>query len=471
MFANYTRRQWLQYGSAGLMGLTLPGFLRAAAAAEEQHGSAPILPKKLRACIIVFYYGGPSHLDTYDPKPNAPAEVRGEFKAIQTSVPGIHVSEHLSQMSQRMHKVAVIRSLHHTNRLHDSASTETLTGRQSPVGDREEFSPIEQFFPSYGAALSYAWREQDLDVPHAALPFMFHNVIDVPCQGGGFLGSTYDPLRIEVDPESRVYRTGAFEQRPQLGSDRMHARRELLASLDRSHAGLGTPAAARQIRRYYDKALRLFSSPQLHAAVDLSRESQATRESYGVYEPLVKPVGAGGAELAYARHMRGQNLLVARRLVEAGVPIVNVYDFRQQGQNWDAHLQCFQQHKDYLIPPADRALAALIDDLDQRGLLDTTLVVALGEFGRTPRINENAGRDHWPDCYCAVLAGGGVKGGFVYGASDAIGAYPALDPVTPADLAATIYWRFGIDPAMHIHDLTGRPFKLADGKPIVELFA
>jgi len=158
-------------------------------------------------------------------------------------------------------------------------------------------------------------------------------------------------------------------------------------------------------------------------------------------------------------------------LVEAGVPFVNVYDFRQQGQNWDAHFKCFNQHKSFLLPQADQALSALIEDLDQRGLLDTTLVVALGEFGRTPRINEQGGRDHWPDCYTALLAGGGVKGGFVFGASDTIGAYPAIDPVTPADLAATIFWRFGIDPATHIHDFTGRPFPLADGKPIVELFA
>ncbi len=465
----FTRRNLFQYGSSMLAGLTLPGFLRASAAAESSATTVPYA-SRLRACIIVFYYGGPSHLDTYDMKPEAPAEVRGEFRPLATSVPGLHVCEHLPHMSKLMHKVALIRSLHHTNRLHDSASTETLTGRQAPTGDREEFAPIEQFFPSYGAALSYAWRELDLDVPFASLPYIFHNVIDVPCQGGGFLGRAYDPLRIEVDPMSGEYRAGAFERRPQLGRDRMQARRELLATFDSGPSGLGSPLATQQIRRYYDKALRLISSPRLHAAVNLSQESQATRERYGVYEPCLQATGPNAAETAYARHMRGQNLLLARRLLEAGVPFVNVYDFRQQGANWDAHLHCFQQHKDILLPQADRALSALIEDLDERGLLDTTLVVALGEFGRTPQINSNAGRDHWPDCYCAVLAGGGVKGGYVHGASDAIGAYPALDPVTPADLAATIYWRFGIDPATLIYDPTGRPFKLSDGKPITELF-
>ena len=168
--------------------------------------------------------------------------------------------------------------------------------------------------------------------------------------------------------------------------------------------------------------------------------------------------------------MRGQNLLLARRLVEAGVPFVNVYDFKQQGQNWDAHNDNAGQHKNHLLPLADQSLSALIEDLDQRGLLESTLVVACGEFGRTPKINANGGRDHWPDCYSVFLAGGGVSGGAVYGASDRLGAYPARDPATPGDLAATIYWRFGIDHAAEIHDQTGRPHRLAAGEPIKQLF-
>jgi hypothetical protein len=162
--------------------------------------------------------------------------------------------------------------------------------------------------------------------------------------------------------------------------------------------------------------------------------------------------------------------LLARRLVEAGIPFVNVYDFRQQGQNWDAHFKCFNQHKTHLLPLADQSLSALIEDLDARGLLDTTLVVALGEFGRTPRINRDGGRDHWPDCYTILLAGGGIHGGAIYGASDRIGAYPASDPVSPADLAATIFWRFGINPDTEIHDMAGRPHRVADGTPMRRLF-
>ena len=177
------------------------------------------------------------------------------------------------------------------------------------------------------------------------------------------------------------------------------------------------------------------------------------------------------AGLASGRSLRGQNLLMARRLVEAGVPFINVQDFRQQGQNWDSHSDNFNQHRKFLLPQADQALAALIEDLDTRGLLESTLVVALGEFGRTPKINARAGRDHWPDCYTVLLAGGGVSGGRLYGASDRLGAYPAQDPVTPADLAATIYWRFGIAPDTEIHDQTGRPYRLANGSPITGIFA
>ena len=168
--------------------------------------------------------------------------------------------------------------------------------------------------------------------------------------------------------------------------------------------------------------------------------------------------------------MRGQNLLLARRLVEAGIPFVNVYDFRQQGQNWDAHFKNFNQHKTHLLPIADQSLSTLIDDLDERGLLDSTLVVAMGEFGRTPKINADGGRDHWPDCYTVLLAGGGIRGGSVYGSSDRLGAFPATDPVTPADLAATIFWRFGINPATEVHDLTGRPHRLSDGQPVQAIF-
>lgn len=466
-----SRRTVLATGAGGL-GLSLSGLMQAQALAKP---AAPSGLKPIRSCIVVFYYGGPSHIDSYDMKPDAPADIRGEFNTIPSSAPGIFVSEHLPRMSRCMHKVALIRSMHHTNRLHDSASTEALTGRQSPVGDREEFAPISQFFPCHGSTLSYLRRELQLEVPHAALPFVFHNVVDVPCQGGGFLGATYDPLQIGVDIESRTYRAGALDLPAGQTANQLNDRRRLLESLRTTVATTAFSSELKRWQLFSDKAFQLLGSEALRRALDLSKEAPETRERYG-YGPGPVPVGEGGgggngAEMGFARQMRGQNLLLARRLVEVGVPFVNVFDFRQQGQNWDAHFKNFNQHKTHLLPLADQSLSALIDDLDDRGLLESTLVVAMGEFGRTPKINGDGGRDHWPDCYTILLAGGGIRGGSVYGSSDRLGAYPATDPVTPADLAATIYWRFGFDPSAEIHDITGRPWRIADGQPVRALFS
>ena len=248
----------------------------------------------------------------------------------------------------------------------------------------------------------------------------------------------------------------------------MQHRRDLLNRLDMIATAVTNPQAIR-LNEYSRRAVELLDSTSLHTALDITQESTATRERYGLTAPAAQPRD-GAAAGAAGRDLRGQNLLLARRLVEAGVPFVNVNDFRQQGQNWDSHADNFGQNKKYLLPQADRALAALIQDLDERGLLESTLVVATGEFGRTPTINAGAGRDHWPDCYSLVLAGGGINGGQVFGSSDRIGAYPETDPVTPADLAATIFWRFGIDPATEVRDTTGRPHRIATGEPIRRLF-
>jgi hypothetical protein len=475
---NCSRREVLRQGLVGSLGLNLGSLIWARAALAEQAAArGPGVPAKraargttIRACILVFYYGGPSHLDTFDPKPDAPKEIRGEFDTISTSVSGLTISEHLPRMARLMHKVALVRSMHHTNRLHDSASTEVLTGRQGPNGDREEAVIGPQYFPCYGAGVTYMRRGVPCVAPHAALPFEFHNVVNVECQGGGFLGAAYDPLQFLVDPATKTYSLGDLERAPGETPARMSRRQQLLNSLDqRAVTDANLAAASRSLVRFYDKAYQLLDSVALRRATDLSLETPATRARYG-FCPTLPPGHTVGAHFAYAREMRGQNLLFARRLVEAGVPFVNVYDFRQQGQNWDAHADNFGQHKKYLLPIADQSLSALIEDLEERGLLDSTLVVATGEFGRTPRINPNGGRDHWPDCYSILMAGGGIQGGTVYGSSDHHGAFPATDPVTPADMAATIYSRFGVDPASFIHDHTGRPFKLADGAPLAALF-
>ncbi|MBC8354200.1 MAG: DUF1501 domain-containing protein [Planctomycetes bacterium] len=457
------RRQLLQLGGLSTLGLNLGGLLRAQAAPTTIRSSS--LPK-IRACIVVFYYGGPSHLDTFDVKPNAPSEVRGEFKPIATSVPGVSICEHMPHTAKVMHHVALVRSMHHTNRLHDSASTEALTGRQSPQGDREEFATIPQFYPCHGATLSYMRQHETIDVPHAALPWVFHNVVDVPCQGGGFLGAAFDPFRIGGDPSKVSYSAEMFARPADLSIERLTERRALAERLA-TDPTLDTIPASRELKALYGKAIELMQSEAVARALRIDDEPQHIRERYGLYPG---PVPEGVTDI-HGRQLRGQNLLLARRLVEAGVPFVNVYDFRQQGQNWDSHANNFSEHKDRLLPPADQAFAALVEDLASRGLLESTLVVAMGEFGRTPKINGNAGRDHWPDCYSIALAGGGVSGGAVFGASDHMGAYPAVDPVTPADLAATIFWRFGIDPRAVIRDVAERPHRLADGKPLTALFA
>ncbi len=475
---NLERRRWLQNVAAGGLSLGLGPRGLADLGTARAAVDAPRTP--LRACVFVYYYGGPSHLDSYDLKPDAPSTVRGEFQPIATSQPGIQICEHLPQMAKVMHKVALIRSMHHTNRLHDSAGTETFTGRQSPQGDREEFAPIPQHDPCHGAVLNYL-RERGRFTPvpptgqphcgvwHASLPWLFHNVVTVPCQGGGYLGPRFEPFTIAGDASKLVYRSDMLARPDTLPLDRIAQRRELIEQVESRAASL-TSTQTKQLQQFVDQAYGLLESKTLQSALDITQEDVRLRERYGMSaEP--KRDGDHSAALAGGRELRGQNLLLARRLVEAGVPFVNVQDFRQQGQNWDSHRDNFDQHRRFLLPPTDQSLSALIEDLDDRGLLDSTLVVALGEFGRTPQINGNAGRDHWPDCYTILLAGGDVRGGAVLGSSDRIGAYPETDPVTPADLAATIYWRFGIDPQQTVPDQTGRPHRLADGRPLTELFS
>jgi hypothetical protein len=452
-----SRRDLLQMGT-GLGAVSALSTLKSASVAAASAVNASGVSSSIRSCIFVFYYGGPSHLDTYDMKPNAPDSVRGEFSSIATSVPGLQICEHMPHMARVMHKVALLRSMHHTNRLHDSASTETYTGRQGPQGDREEFGPINQFYPCHGAVLAMLRAGEQLDVAHAMLPWQFHNVITTPCQGGGFLGHQFDPLLVSGDSTSVRYESDELHRPAELTALRMRHREALLNGLDMAST-LASHSSPFGI--YRKKAHELLCSADLQKALRIEEEAIATRERYGMREPKALP-GDGAAAAAPARNLRGQNLLLARRLVEAGVQFVNVHDFRQQGQNWDSHSQNFQQHKRYLLPQADQALAALIEDLDDRDLLQSTLVIALGEFGRTPKINGNAGRDHWPDCYTALA---------VYGSSDSTGAFPDTDPVTPADLAATIYRRFDLPSRTEIRDQTGRPHRIADGQAITDIFA
>jgi hypothetical protein len=432
-----SRRQFL--GTAGLAGLGLG--LPPAPASGARAGATP--RGRVRSCILIFYYGGPSHIDTLDPKPAAPAEVRGAYRTIATSVPGLRVCEHLPRTARLMHRLAVIRSLHHPMRNHNSAAAEALTGRTPAGGDQELLTEDPRGLPTLGSAVSYALGPRAGALPYVALPYTLYNVVPLPGQTAGLLGGAYERFQVEGDPSRPDFRIAAFDGAADLGG-----RADLLRRLDRAPL----PGRAARAATYRERALRLIASPAVRRLFDLAREPVRLRDRYG-------------------RHRLGQSLLLARRLVEGGVSFVAAFDGQTNGQdaNWDSHEKLFARHAQ-LLPPSDQAVSALVEDLDARGLLDTTLVVALGEFGRTPKINPAGGRDHWPDCYSVLLAGGGVTGGAVYGASDKIGAYPAADPVTPADLAATIYWRFGLDPGAEVRDQTGRPFRLAEGEPIRRLF-
>jgi hypothetical protein len=445
-----SRRQLLRAGGLGLLGLNLAGLLRADPGQPPQPRSAA----PLRACILLFYYGGPSHLDTWDLKPEAPDEVRGEFRPIATSVPGVRIGEHMPCCARVMDKLTVVRSLHHPMRNHNSAAVEALCGRTPLKGDLELLADDPNSFPCYGATLSHLASGRGEVPAHVALPHVMHNVVQLPGQTAGFLGAAASPFQVTHDPSQPDFRVPELSLPADVPLARLEDRRGLLALVNARAAAAERQMARGALPVSQERAFGLLHSEPVRRAFDLGQESAALRERYG-------------------RTTLGQSLLLARRLVEAGVRFVNVNDKIHNGQlaNWDSHENNFGRLKNDLLPPADRAFAALIEDLEARGLLDSTLVIALAEFGRTPRINKNAGRDHWPDCFSVVLAGGGVRRGTVYGASDKLGAYPAADPVTPGDLAATLFWRFGLDPATEIRDLNGRPYRLAEGERLRRLFA
>jgi hypothetical protein len=447
-----SRRQLLRIGGLGAFGLTLAGLFRAEATAGPG-ASGVSSASRLRSCILIFYYGGPSHLDTWDLKPHAPPEVRGEFRPISTVVPGLHIGEHLPRCARVTDKLAIVRSLHHPMRNHNSAAVESLCGRTPLRGDLELLSDDPNSFPCYGSVVSQQLAPRSGVPSHVALPHVMYNVVVLPGQTAGFLGAAHQPFQLTRDPNAPDFRVDELELPAGLPLARLEDRRSLLRLVEGQTARADRHAGAAALTLYQQRAVKLLRSEAVRTAFDLGRESIRVRERYG-------------------RTTFGQSLLLARRLVEAGVRFVNVNDKVHNGQlaNWDSHENNFGRLKDDLLPTADQAFSALIEDLDARGLLESTLVVGLAEFGRTPRINKAAGRDHWPDCFSAVLAGGGVQGGAIVGSSDRFGAYPSSDPVSPGDLAATLYWRFGIDPTTETRDLTGRPYRLAEGEPLRRVF-
>lgn len=463
-----TRRQLLRMGGLAPLGLGLTDLLRAAAVANPPRGTA-------KACILFFLEGGPAHQDLWDMKPDAPAEFRGEFQPIDSTAPGIQVCEHLPMLARRMHRVALVRSVHHQVVDHNAGSYYALTGRSPVKGGQLIVHDEPENFPPFGSVLAQLRPVARRVPPFVHVPeIMSNNGFDLPGQRAGFLGAAYDPL-VTGDPSAPNYQTPGLGLPADLPLERLDQRRDLLRALDRRLATLGNDPILEGIAAHYQQAFTLLTSSETRRAFDLAQEPEEIRRRYGLPDRTDRSREA--RQFGGLPHL-GQCLLLARRLIESGVRLVTVATGRRFDQSWDTHRQHYPLLKRSLLPYFDRAFSALLEDLAERGLLDETLVVAMGEFGRTPRLGQitsgagadAAGRDHWPHCYTVALAGGGVHGGTVYGQSDRWAAHPARDPVTPEDVAATIYHALGVEVETRLVDPLGRPQSVALGRPINELF-
>jgi hypothetical protein len=448
-----SRRALLKVGLAGFAGLNLPSLLRAS---SSQEGPIP----RAKHVIFLHQFGGPSHIDTFDMKPTAPAQIRGDFKPISSSVPGVTLTEHLPRFSKILHHFAQIRSVNHSVKNHNSATYYSLTGHAPPLDDIRLRDTLE-LYPAYAGTVAKFKPVTDPAIPSAvSFPYLLRDGSVTPGQTASFLGKEFDPFYIGQDPGSPNFRLPELSLPSDTDMVRLGDRRELLKTIDKQTDLLETAAIAQGIDRFYDRALTMLGSPSVKKAFDLSQEDAKLRDRYG-------------------RTTYGQSCLLARRLVESGVRFVTVY-FSDTiggaaGGGWDTHGDNCNRLKNRLLPITDQTVPTLIEDLDARGLLEDTLVVWMGEFGRTPRIATTQqfgpdGRDHWPKCYTVLMAGGGIKGGAIYGASDKIGAFPSLDAVSPDDIAATMYWALGIDPQAEFYDTLKRPLPIAAGKPITAIF-
>lgn len=419
-----SRRDILRLGTLGALGLSLADLFRLRADDKA----------RAKSCILLWLDGGPSHLETFDPKPDAPLEVRGPFESIGTNVPGIQLTEILPQTAKICDKLAIVRSMTSPLGEHGLANHYLLTGYKP--------SPVLQH-PSYGSVVTQQRKLKSVLPPYIAIP-------EARAAGAGFLGGAHEPFVTGGDPSRPEFKVKDLDFFPGVDESRIQRRREFLAEFDSAQATFESknpPADSA-----FDRAYRLVTSPEAKRAFNLSAEPANVRARYGP-------------------RMFGQSCLLARRLVESGVPFVHV-----QNTGWDTHDQLVRQLRDGyagakvgvgLAPTFDQGFSALIEDLAQRGLLDQTLVIAMGEFGRTPKLNPRGGRDHWPRVFSVVLAGGGVRGGQVIGTSDRVGESPRDNPVTPSDLARTIYKLLGVDPDQDLHTADGRPVQINQGGKVI----
>ncbi|MGL4553477.1 MAG: DUF1501 domain-containing protein [Gemmataceae bacterium] len=442
---NHERRHLLRVGGLTGLGLLLPDLLRARDAGRPAGTFG-----RAKSVIMLYLHGGHAQQETWDPKPEGPSPERGEFGAIATSVPGVRVGELLPGCARILHKLAVIRSMSHANANHVQASLSAMTGHAHPpaLESRGDFPPTPSDFPPVGAVLDSLRKPGRLPTWVQVGPLMRRgNGTVLHGQLPGFLGAKHGPLNVDQDLRAGDVKVGAVSPALELSVPRLAGRRQLLEHIDGQRRLMDRAAEADRFDGYQRRALRLLGSAETGRAFDLAGEPARVRERYGWTQ-------------------FGQCCLLARRLAEAGVPVINVHYCQTPAGSWDTHSKHFAQMKGSLCPTFDRAFAALVSDLDDRGLLDRTLVLANAEFGRTPRVNTQAGRDHWPWAYSLALAGGGVGRGVVVGSSDKVAAYPTSNPHGPQDMAATVYHLLGVPADTAVADQTGRPHHLVVGKKI-----
>ena len=443
-----TRRDFLQVGALGAVGLSLPQYARASAEGKVRPGH------EKRSCILIFNLGGPSHVDLWDMKPEAPAEIRGPFKPIRTKSDAFEISELLPRHATVADRFSLVRSCRHDGAaVHDAGWQMMQTGRRFTGGIHT---------PHAGSVADHLLgRRSDLPAFVVLPQLMGRGGGNLPNgQAGGFLGKAHDPFALMADPSQPNFKVPDLLPPDQIGVTRLDRRRKMRDVVDATTRAFEASEDARLLDDNFQAAYRLMTSSQAREAFDLSREPEAVRERYGM-------------------NRFGQCCLLARRLVESGVRFVTINTFLTVFDEitWDIHgskpFTSIEGMKDIVCPMYDQAYSALIEDLHTRGLLDETLVAGLAEFGRTPKVNPAGGRDHWPQCFTCSFAGGGVKGGRVVGASDTIGGFPAERPVGPGDVVATIFHSLGLDHTSHLPGPAGRPFALTDfgTEPIRELFA
>ena len=445
-----SRRAVLRVGGAGLLGLSFPEML---AAAEKPKAK---LKATAKAVIFLHQWGGPGQHETFDPKPDAPDNVRGWYKAGKTRIPGVIFGERIPKLAAMSDQFTVIRCLQHNMKNHNSAGYYSLTGVAPPTDDQRLRDSVE-LFPAYGSIVDKLAPTPKGTATFVSFPHIIADGSITPGQHASFLGKGHNPLFVNQDPNKTDFKLPELTLPENLSVERLETRRDMLKLIDDQSELLEMSLVAQGLDASYQKAVAMLTSPRFKQAFDLTKEDKKTRDAFG-------------------RTSYGQSCLLARRCVEAGAKFVNVYFARSiggKGQGWDYHGfkgEDVPARLDELLPMTDQTLPALITDLQERGLYDDVMVVWVGEFGRTPKISSNGGRDHWPQCYSAVIAGGGAKKGFVYGASDKLGAYPTVGQARPEDLAATMFEALGIDPETEVTDKLNRPLPIARGKAIREVF-